>query len=84
MLVVGSAVYVLVALTRSYVELTRFAAYFQIACVFLWPMIVRERRTPLSPLVYVVAVVGHLGYFAIFLSQMANLTPYLLNPNLFS
>ena len=83
MLVVGSVVYIVVILTKSYVELTRFAAYFQTACVFLWAMLVRERRTPLSPLVYVVAVVGHLSYFAIFLSQMARLTPYLWNPNLF-
>lgn len=84
MLVVGSAIYIVVALTGSYVELTRFAAYFQVASIFLWAMLVRERRTPLSPLVYVVAIIGHLGYFAIFLSQMANLTPYLWNPNLFS
>lgn len=83
MLVVGSAVYLVVALTGSYVELTRFAAYFQVASIFLWAMLVRERKTPLSPFVYVVAIVGHLGYFAIFLSQMANLTPYLWNPNLF-
>jgi hypothetical protein len=84
MLVVGSAVYLMVALTGSYVELTRFAAYFQVASIFLWAMLVRERRTHLSPFVYVVAIVGHLAYFAIFLSQMANLTPYLWNPNLFN
>lgn len=84
MLITGSTIYLVVMLTRSYVELTRFAAYFQIASVFLWAMIVKERQTPLSPLVYMVAIAGHLGFFAIFLSRMANLTPYLLNSKLFN
>lgn len=82
MLLVGSAIYLVVSLTQSYVELTRFAAYFQISSIFLWAMLWRDRKTPLSPLVYVIAVLGHLGYFAIFLSKMANLTPYLLNESL--
>ena len=82
MLIVGSAIYVVVTLTGSYVELTRFAAYFQVASIFLWAMLIRERQTPLSPVVYVVAILGHLGYFAIFLSRMANLTPYLFNEHL--
>ena len=80
MLIVGSAIYIIVALSGAYVELTRFAAYFQIASVFLWPFILKERKVPISKPVLIIAVIGHLGFFAIYLSKMANLTPYILNP----
>ena len=83
MLITGSAIYLVVSLTGAYVELTRFAAYFQIGSVFLWAMLAKERRVPLNMVVYIVAVLGHLGFYAIFLSRMANLIPYLINPNIF-
>lgn len=84
MLIVGSAIYLIVTLTGAYVELTRFAAYFQISSVFLWPMLITERTEPLPRLLLALALIGHLGFFAIFLSKMANLTPYLFNPTLFN
>ena len=84
MLICGSAIYVVVSLTNSYVELTRFAAYFQISSIFLWAMLAKDRQTPLSKEVYILAIIGHLSYFAIYLSRMANLVPYTLNPNIFN
>ena len=84
MLITGSAIYLVVSLTGAYVELTRFAAYFQLGCVFLWAMLAKNRIKPLSPVVYIAAVLGHLGFFAIYLTKMANLTPYLFNPTLFN
>lgn len=83
MLLVGSTIYLVVTLTQSYVELTRFAAYFQIASIFLWAMLMRERKTKLNPLIFAVAIIGHLGFFAIFLTKMANLVPYMWNPLLY-
>lgn len=82
MLLIGSSIYLVVSITQSYVELTRFAAYFQLSSIFLWAMLWRDRKKPLPLLVYIVAILGHLGYFAIFLSRMANLTPYILNESL--
>ena len=84
MLISGSVIYLVVSLTGSYVELTRFAAYFQIASIFLWSMLAKERRTPLSKEVYILAIIGHLVYFTIYLSRMANLVPYTFNPNIFN
>lgn len=83
MLITGSAMYLVVTLTQAYVELTRFAAYFQTSCIFLWAMLAKERKRPLHPLVYILAIIGHLGYFAIYLTQMASLVPYAVNPNIF-
>ena len=84
MLIIGSVIYLVVSLTGAYVELTRFAAYFQVGAVFLWPMLVKNRLRPLGKLVYIIVAVGHLLFFAIYLTRMANLTPYVLNPSLFS
>ncbi len=81
MLLIGSTIYLIVTLTGAYVELTRFAAYFQISTVFLWPMIIRDSTRPFKGMWLVVALIGHLGYFYIFLSQMASLVPYSLNPD---
>lgn len=82
MLLIGSTIYLIVTLSGAYVELTRFAAYFQISTVFLWPMIIRNSTRPLKGLWLAIALIGHLGYFYIFLSQMANLVPYSLNPEI--
>lgn len=82
MLIVGSAVYLIVTITGAYVELTRFAAYFQISSVFLWPMLITDRSKPLPRQLLVLALLGHLGFFAIFLTKMANLTPYMFNPTI--
>ena len=83
MLIIGSAIYLIVLLTRSYVEITRFAAYFQVASIFLWPILLRESKVRIDPFFASFVILGHLGYFAIYLSKMANLTPYLFNPSFF-
>lgn len=79
MSIIGTVVYLVVTFTESYVELTRFAAYFQIASVFLWPEIIHNSKNKiLLPVLFVVAV-GHLGFFYIFLDRMAGLVPYIIN-----
>ncbi|MBP7051975.1 MAG: EpsG family protein [Phycisphaerae bacterium] len=42
MLIFGTTVYVGVATSGAYVELTRFAFYFQVGSVFLWPLVFKS------------------------------------------
>jgi hypothetical protein len=44
MLIFGTTVYVGVAMSGAYVELTRFAFYFHVALVFLWPIVFRSAQ----------------------------------------
>jgi len=44
MLIFGTTVYVIVAISDAYVELNRFAFYFQVASVFLWPLVFRSAQ----------------------------------------
>jgi hypothetical protein len=83
MLICGSAIYLVVSLTSSYVELTRFAAYFQIAAIFLWAEIYNKKNKFISssimPIIYILFGL----YFYIYITTMANLCPYRFNTQLF-
>lgn len=79
MMIVGSIIYVIVSVTGVYSELSRFAAYFQIASILLWAEIVTNRIVPISRVTLLLAIVGHVLYFAVFLSQFGNLVPYTIN-----
>lgn len=82
MMIFGTLIYVVVQYNELYIEMTRFAAYFQVASVFLWAFIYQSEKKPRE--VYSLAIiVGHLLYFYIFCSRMANLVPYKFNPELF-
>lgn len=81
MMLFGTLIYIVVQIYGVYIEITRFAAYFQVACIFLWAFIYQSRQRP-SSLLSAGVVVGHLLFYYIFCSRMANLVPYLLNPNL--
>lgn len=81
MMLFGTLIYVVVQVYGVYVELTRFAAYFQVASIFLWGIIYQSRRKPRG--IYSVGIIlGHLIFYFIFCTRMANLTPYIFNPNL--
>lgn len=83
MLLLGTAIYLLVYFSKSYVELTRFAAYFQISAVFLWPLLFRNMESGnKKSVVKVLFVLGHLIFFSIFLDKMADLIPYTINHTL--
>ena len=77
----GTMIYLVVQYYGIYVELTRFAAYFQITSIFLWSYIYRSRKKPKNILSFSI-VTGHLVFFYIFCSKMANLTPYMMNPQI--
>lgn len=81
MMLFGTLIYVVVQIYGVYIELTRFAAYFQVACIFLWAFIYQSKKKPNSAL-SVTIIIGHLLFYYIFCSRMANLTPYMLNSNL--
>ena len=82
MMLFGTLIFMVVQVNNMYVELTRFAAYFQVASVFLWAYIYQSKTKPLTAF-SVVIIVGHLLYFYIFCTRMAGLVPYLFNPTIF-
>ena len=82
MLVCGSVIYLVVSLTGSYVELTRFAAYFQIATIFLFAKLYKSADRENWSIVLPIFVCGCLAFFFIFLTTRAALVPYKLNTTL--
>lgn len=82
MMLFGTLIYILVQLTGVYVEMTRFATYFQVSAIFIWEYIYRSINKMKTMLSFIF-ITGHLIYFYIFCSRMAALTPYAFNPNIF-
>lgn len=82
MLLCGSTIYTVVILSDSYIELTRFAAYFQIASIFLWPELFNSNKKVVSVAFMYICIICHLCFFALYLSQMAGLVPYKMNINI--
>lgn len=82
MLICGSVIYLVVILSGAYVELTRFAAYFQIASIFLFAKIYNSQKHIVSTGIMAMMCVGCLIYFYIFVTRMGNLIPYTFNPEL--
>lgn len=79
MMLFGTMIYVVVQYYGAYIELTRFAAYFQVASIFLWSYIYRSKKKPRDIFSFAI-IAGHLTFFYIFCSRMANLVPYITNP----
>ena len=79
MLIFGSLIYVVVTLSGLYGEVTRFAAYFQISVMILWAYLYKHRITPLSSLFWLITIIGHMGYFYIYLSKIGHIVPYVFN-----
>lgn len=82
MMLFGTLIYIVVQLTEVYVEMTRFAAYFQVAAIFLWAYIFQSECRPKRIYSFVICI-GHMIYYFIFCSKMAALTPYMFNPKIF-
>jgi hypothetical protein len=80
MFILGSLIFIIVMFSGGYLELTRLALYFQIAAIFLWPIIFRNIGSSFFKVLLSAGfVVGHLVYFYIFLGKMAELVPYQFN-----
>lgn len=81
MMLFGTLIFIEVQANGVYIEITRLAAYFQVAGIFLWLFVYQSEHKP-SALFSSFFVLGHLLYYYIFCTRMANLTPYILNTNL--
>lgn len=82
MMIFGTMIYIMVQLTNVYVEMTRFAAYFQVAAIFLWTFIYQSKKKP-SHMFSMLIVIAHLIFYTIFCTRMAALVPYSFNPTIF-
>lgn len=79
MLIFGSLIYVVVIFSGLYGEVTRLAAYFQVSTIILWAYLHKHRVTSLNAVFWLIAIVGHLGYFYIYLSKIGHIVPYSFN-----
>lgn len=82
MMIFGTLIYIVVQLTGVYIEMTRFASYFQVSAIFLWTLIYQSNQKP-SQGFSAMIVLGHIIYFIIFCTKMGALVPYSFNPRIF-
>ena len=83
MFIAGTVVFILVALTNGYVEMTRIAIYFTVAEIFLWPQLLRRiRPSYLRFMSYLIVLAVHILYYFIFLNQIGYYIPYVLSDKL--
>lgn len=83
MLICGSVIYIVVMLTGAYIEISRFAAYFQISTIFLFAKIFNRYKPLVSGRVMAMICIGCLLYYYVFVTTIAGLIPYTLNQELF-
>jgi len=48
MLIFGATIYIAIVFSHGYVQLMRFAFYFQVSTIFLWPIVFKNIYTPCS------------------------------------
>ncbi len=79
----SAVIYLIVILMELYIEVSRFAAYFQISSIFLWAEVFRRDNFSVKWVYVIGFVTVHLLFYGIFLSRMAGLVPYEFNQTLF-
>lgn len=79
MLIFGSLINIIVILSGLYGEVTRLAIYFQVSTIILWTYLHKYRVTSLNIVLWLIILVGHLGYFYIYLSKIGKIVPYSFN-----
>lgn len=84
MFIVGSTIFTLVIATGIYVEVSRFASYFHVSAVFLWPMILHCKTYKQMSMVKFAFLIGHLSFMYVYYGKMAALSPYIFNTDIFS
>ncbi|UJF29140.1 EpsG family protein [Kaistella sp. 97-N-M2] len=77
-----SIIYLVVVATNSDVNFIRLTNYFALGNVFIFPLVFKNKRLATGGLAVRIFVVICLLFYAVYLSKMANLTPYLTNPGL--
>lgn len=80
--VFSSLIYFIVIATGRDVNFIRLSLYFMIGYFLIWPIIFKDIKLFQNSFGKVLFYSVHLLFFAIYLSKMSNLTPYLFNANL--
>ena len=84
MFLLGTIVYITVYFTGAYVEMTRIGFYYLLSAMFIWPLIFKSLTQKVVFLPFVFFSIVHITFFYIFLQKMANLSPYILNTQIFN
>ena len=82
MFISGTIVYVIVLLASLYIEISRFACYFHVSALFIWPMIMKSKLGQQNVVVKLAFIIGHLFFMYIYYSRMSGLVPYMFNTTL--
>ena len=82
MFLVGTMIYQVVFFSEAYVEMTRIAFYYILTVMFIWPIIFKSLKQKEIALVFIFFIIVHVFFFSIFIGKMANLNPYIVNPQI--
>jgi hypothetical protein len=78
-----AVIYLVVIITSSDVNFIRLTNYFGLGYIMIYPILLKYLDSLTNGAAKIIFVMINLIFFGIYLSKMANLTPYLFNPNLF-
>lgn len=81
--VFNSLIYLVVIAAGADVNFLRFSQYFLIGYVMIWPIIFKYTPAAKDAVFRYVFYLLHLGFYAVYLSKMSNMIPYVLNLELF-
>ncbi|WP_457617695.1 EpsG family protein [Lutibacter sp.] len=84
MFLFGTMIFVIVFFSGAYIEMTRLAFYYTLSAMFIWPLIFKSLQQKEIALVFVFFMIVHIFFFYIFIGKMANLNPYIVNPQIFN
>ncbi len=82
--IIGALIFLVVQLTGAYIEITRMAIYFLASAVFLWATVFKCSKKENKAFIYIFFIIFHLMYYYLLLLRIGNLTPYLINKELFN
>lgn len=80
--VFSSLIYLVVITTGKDVNFLRFALYFSMGYILIWPYVLQHVKLFKMGIAKFLFFFVHLLFYYVYLSKMSNLTPYLLNPQL--
>lgn len=80
LLIIASAIYLIVTITKSNTELNRFAFYFQAASIFLFAEYYTAKTETGNRLIPIILILIHIGYYLVYVNQIGGISDYQLNP----
>jgi len=80
MTIIGTLIYILVFFFKLDVNVVRFANYFHLAIVFIWPFIFRSIQDSAKLIIGITFFMVHIAFYFIQLREFSNLIPYEFNP----